>query len=176
VGLPGNWRLTIVGRGPQKEPLRRLISDLGLADRVTLLDGVTDEKKAQLLSECDIFVHPAQSIAEAFGISIAEAFASGKPVVLTDLPTGVSFLSRGGECGGSARVGSSDSIRRVIHKLLTSGDLREKCGKSNAAFWQKELTLARFEDRYHGYLKELFPQASARLAASKPIDFQAKSA
>jgi glycosyltransferase involved in cell wall biosynthesis len=62
--------------------LRRVVSDLGLAEQVTFT-GFRDDV-AHLLSAMDLFVHAA--LKEPFGTAIVEAMAAGKPVIASRTP------------------------------------------------------------------------------------------
>ena len=76
----------IVGDGPQRNGLHRLISELGLQDRARLLGRVAEEDLPLLYNCCDVFVMPAAEIpekeeVEGFGLVFLEAMACGKPVI-----------------------------------------------------------------------------------------------
>ena len=57
---------------------------LGIADHVRILSNVTDTERVTLLRFADIFVMPADNTQETFCLSVAEAMASGLPVVAAD--------------------------------------------------------------------------------------------
>ena len=61
---------------------RALATELGVADRITLLRGIDDERLAALYNACDVLAQP--SLAEGFGLPVAEAMAAGLPVVTSD--------------------------------------------------------------------------------------------
>lgn len=74
----------VVGDGPQLEALKRLAASIGVQDRVRFLGHVRD--LPEVYAACDVFVLPSVSRLEAFGIVTLEAMATGKPVVITDIP------------------------------------------------------------------------------------------
>ncbi len=78
-----DWELMLVGPGENgyREEVRTLVHRLGLASRVSILDSASDREKWRLYSAADLFVLP--SFSENFGIVIAEALASGVPVITT---------------------------------------------------------------------------------------------
>lgn len=92
-------RLLVIGDGDLLKPSERLAARLGLAERVHFLGEVDDDTVAAALQACDLFVLPSIARSEAFGLVLLEAMASGKPIVTTALPTGVSFVNRDGETG-----------------------------------------------------------------------------
>lgn len=72
--------LTLVGSGPEEEPLRRRIAELNLTDRVTQLAPVPPDEVATLIHQHDVLVHASQ--VETFGMTIVEAVATGTPVMV----------------------------------------------------------------------------------------------
>ncbi|MGB3298512.1 MAG: glycosyltransferase [Phormidesmis sp.] len=63
------------------ESLRQLSAKLNIKDHVTFTDFVSGYDKDLLLQGSDVFALPSHS--ENFGIAVAEALASGLPVVIT---------------------------------------------------------------------------------------------
>jgi len=74
-------RLQIAGYGPAKVELEALIDLLGLTEHVELLGYVPKPELARRLRRADVFVHASEY--ETFGAAVAEALASGLPVVCT---------------------------------------------------------------------------------------------
>ncbi len=72
-------RLVIIGDGPEREALRRLVCALALEERVFFTGRRPDVPS--LLRLIDLYVHPA--LTEPFGIAIIEAMAARLPVVCT---------------------------------------------------------------------------------------------
>lgn len=77
--LPG-YVLHVVGEGPYLSPLKALVEELGMSDRVTFHGKVDEESKHQLLCSSSVFV--LLSTQEAYGLSVAEALAAGLPAVV----------------------------------------------------------------------------------------------
>lgn len=77
-----NWSLDIYGDGPERAPAHRLAVRLGVADRIRFLGQVAHAEVLEALSEADALIAP--SLHEAAGVAIAEAVASGCPVVTVD--------------------------------------------------------------------------------------------
>ncbi|HUO75600.1 MAG TPA: glycosyltransferase [Candidatus Paceibacterota bacterium] len=77
--ISGDIRFVIVGDGPQRVELERLIADYELSSRVFLVGRVTDA--ARMLPAFDAFVLP--SVKEGFPWALLEAMAAKVPVVAT---------------------------------------------------------------------------------------------
>ena len=75
--------LQIAGEGDAAyiASLQALSRQLGIDSQVEWLGGIYDDRKWQLMRQADIFVLPTHS--ENFGIVVAEALASGTPVLTT---------------------------------------------------------------------------------------------
>lgn len=77
------YKILVAGDGDADymATLKQQITDKGLQDIVQLIGGVYGDKKWQLFQASDFFVLPTHS--ENFGLAIAEALASGTPVITT---------------------------------------------------------------------------------------------
>jgi glycosyltransferase involved in cell wall biosynthesis len=119
-------RIAIVGTGPLEEPLRSEIAARGLDDKVLLLGKVDDLRP--LYIGCEFFVLPSVSTLEGFGIVQIEAMAFGKPVVTSDLPSGVTYVNVEGETGLHFHVGDDTGLAAACNRLLSDAALRERLG------------------------------------------------
>jgi rhamnosyl/mannosyltransferase len=54
--------------------------------------------------------------------------ALGKPVVSSDLPTGVTWVNRNGETGFAVPVGNDEAFAEACNRLLEDEDLRDRLG------------------------------------------------
>ncbi|HSX10781.1 MAG TPA: glycosyltransferase [Chlamydiales bacterium] len=82
VALTQHTKLVIVGSGPERENLLKLIQKLGLEGRVFIISGLNNQELSLLLSRACAFLFAA--IREPFGIVILEAMAAGKPIIAVD--------------------------------------------------------------------------------------------
>ncbi len=79
--LPSGLEVVLAGTGPQRERLMRSAVELGLGDVVAFPGFVAEEDKAALLASADIVALPSLG-GESFGISVVEALAASRGVVL----------------------------------------------------------------------------------------------
>lgn len=79
--LPSHIKALIVGGGPDEDMLRKLATDLGVADRVHFTGHVDRKETAQCRLVSDIFARPSRS--EGMGNSFASAMASRLPIIAT---------------------------------------------------------------------------------------------
>jgi glycosyltransferase involved in cell wall biosynthesis len=78
-------RAVIVGEGPERLPLERLVSDLGLRANIQFLDFMPNHDDLfSLMKSSKVFVLPSER--EGFGLVVLEANACGLPVVTVSHP------------------------------------------------------------------------------------------
>jgi len=77
-----NAYLLIIGDGPERPILEKLISDSPARDRIKLLGAKPNSEIAEYYKAADFFINP--SYTEGFPRVVIEAMASGLPVVATD--------------------------------------------------------------------------------------------
>jgi glycosyltransferase involved in cell wall biosynthesis len=121
-------RIAIAGTGPLEEVLRQQVAAKRLSDRVVLLGGVDDVRPYYL--GCEFFVLPSVSTLEGFGIVQIEAMALGKPVVSSNLPSGVTYVNVDGETGLTFPVGDDGALAAACNRLLSDTALRERLGEN----------------------------------------------
>ena len=124
----------MVGRGPLKETLQRLATELGIAGRVILTDDQGDV--AGLLACFTIGCLTSNS--ESFPNSILEYMAAGLAVVATDVG-GVSEAVEDHKTGLLVPIGDAESFAGAVVSLLRDSRLRSEMG---------ELARRRCEERF----------------------------
>ena len=75
--------LIIVGSGPYKENLEKLVTELNLHDNIKFKGQRSQEEKNEWLTTSMSMVFP--SLLEGFGLVILEAFAFKKPILVADV-------------------------------------------------------------------------------------------
>lgn len=120
--------LILAGRGTQNAHLRRMAADLGITDRVQFRGEISQSDLRVLLNAADIFALPSIDRSETFGLGQLEAMACGKPVVSTDLPTGVRSVNKDGVTGLVVPPGDSDALAGALNLLISKPGLCTKLG------------------------------------------------
>jgi rhamnosyl/mannosyltransferase len=125
--------LLIVGDGRRRAKLRKRIENRGVSGRVHMLGHVDDTVLRDVYDRADVFVLPSVAPSEAFGIVQLEAMANETPVINTDLPTGVPWVSIDGETGLTVDPGAADELADSINELLSNPELRREFGQNARA-------------------------------------------
>lgn len=107
-------RLMILGEGPEREPLEKLVKGLGLTEDIALPGVVSNPY--QYLTNADLFV--LSSNYEGLPTVLVEAMACGCPVVSTDCPSGPREILDGGRYGRLAPVGDTQSLADAMLNTL----------------------------------------------------------
>ncbi|NQU35190.1 MAG: glycosyltransferase [Bacteroidetes bacterium] len=148
-------QLTIIGDGKLKAELEAKIVKLRLSDKITIIPPVDNHNLAKHYHLCDIFVLPSVAPSEAFGIVQLEAMACGKPVVSTNLPTGVPFVNQHLRTGLIVEPGDIQGLAMAINQLLGDDLFRAELGKYAKDRVLKEFTNVRVGAQVHGIYKDV---------------------
>jgi rhamnosyl/mannosyltransferase len=136
----------IVGDGPLRPRLEALAHELGVSNRVKFLGSVADAELAALYSACSVFVLPSVTRQEAFGVVQLEAMAAGRPVVSTDLGTGVGWVNRHGETGYVVPPRDPAALRDAIGRVLADPELQRSMGDAAMRRVRSAFTVERMID------------------------------
>jgi glycosyltransferase involved in cell wall biosynthesis len=116
-------RYLLVGKGPDRPRIERLIAEAGVQDAVILAGFVPDEELAEHYNLCDIFAMPSR--AEGFGIVYLEALACGK-TVLAGNKDGSRDALGGGELGLLVDPDDTAEIAAEIMRVLRREHWRQE--------------------------------------------------
>jgi glycosyltransferase involved in cell wall biosynthesis len=109
-----NWRLAIVGEGPERPGLEALARKHGLTDRIIFTGQVADPfvwMRRARLAVCS-------SVYEGLCNAVIEALACGTPVVSTDCPYGPREILQDGRYGTLTPVGDAAAMAKAIGVAL----------------------------------------------------------
>ena len=118
--------LTIVGGGPQFEPLRALTGELNLRDSVRLIGRVPSGEVPSYLFSADLYVSP--TTVDTFGTAVVEAAAHGLPVVTTRVGFPGDLVPEG-EGGFVVDPGDEDALAEAMMNVLEDERQRARMGK-----------------------------------------------
>jgi glycosyltransferase involved in cell wall biosynthesis len=149
----GRLRLLVAGTGPFREAYEREVSALGVEGAVRFLGFRTDV--ARILAASDVVVLP--SLAEAFGLVLAEAMAMRRAVVATRVG-GVPEIVQDGVSGILVPPGSPKALADAISSLLRDPLRREQLGEAGrrrvVETFRFETMMKRYEALYEALLSQ----------------------
>lgn len=147
-------KFLLVGGGPELGSLRRLAARLGVSDRVIFTGQVSAEALPGYFAGADVFVLPSVSRLEAFGIVALEAMASGKPVVVSDIP-GVREVITDGKEGLLADPVDSEDLGGKIRILLADDQKRSQMGGAGRAAVERNFSVEIVVERIEALYRDL---------------------
>jgi glycosyltransferase involved in cell wall biosynthesis len=136
----GLQRAELVLVGEPDRVGKRLLSDLPGSCR--WIGSVPKHEVHEWFSKCDAFVFP--TLAEAWGLVVTEAMATGLPVVTT---TECGAAVRDGRDGFVVPAGSVEALEEKLRLLYKNRDLCTEMGKSGRALVEQRYTWAHYHRR-----------------------------
>jgi glycosyltransferase involved in cell wall biosynthesis len=181
AGLPRNlvdWRLSVVGSGPEEVAIRESVREKGLTERVSFVGNIPIGEVRRLMAESDILLHPSltpeDGDREGIPNALMEGQATGLPVVSTR-HGGIPELIVDGETGLLVEERDTAALGDALRRLLTSRDLRLGLGAAGrrriGALFSLERQAAQYLEIYRD-LARRFPRdgsALRRVATAAPI-------
>ena len=144
--------LIMVGSGILEAECQKLIKEHHMEDRVTLCGAITEEKLYEQFEQCDVFVLPSVARSEAFGLVQIEAMSFGKPVINTNLPSGVPYVSVHGETGLTVPPLDVEALTKAMQWFVEHEKERkqmgEKARKRVKSQFSENLMLTRLQNIY----------------------------
>ncbi len=141
-------QLLVIGEGPLHQQLVEQVTASGVEDKVSFLGNVTDLRP--YYHACDVFALPSIAVSEAFGIVQLEAMACGKPVVNTQLPSGVPWVSQNGITGITVPPCDVDALAEAVSVLLSQPELAARYGRAARRRVEQEFATERMLARTLG--------------------------
>jgi len=121
-----NWKLLVVGDGPERESFSRSLSEAGLLDRAQFTGAVDYSEMPEHFRQIDLLVIPTETTArirEQFGRVIVEAMATGVPVIGSTCGAIPEVM---GDAGLVVPEGDADALAGAMLRLLLNKHLREE--------------------------------------------------
>lgn len=137
-GISASFKL--VGPDEGEAPvIQRTIANSGFADRIGYEGSLDPKETLGRMMKCDVYVLP--SVDEPFPMSVIEAMAAGKPVVITDT------------CGLSSQVAAAEAgyviddsvaaLAESIRELVENRSLRSQMGAAARQLVERQFDLRR---------------------------------
>jgi N-acetyl-alpha-D-glucosaminyl L-malate synthase BshA len=149
-------KLLLVGDGPERARIERLVRDLGIYDQVRFL-GKLDAVE-EVLSVADLFLMPSEN--ESFGLAALEAMACEVPVISSNAG-GLPELNIQGVTGFLSPVGDVDDM--VKNALYVLDDANLPTFKVAALARAQEFELSRILPLYEAYYERVLQESTEKV-------------
>ncbi len=147
-----NWKLKLIGDGPERPICHRIAKEGGFLDKIMFQPPTKDIPIE--FSTSSILAAPSQI--ESFGLTIAEGLSSGTPVWATNVG-GIPEVCVHGSAGYLFEVNSVESAINSLEKLMGDESLRNRFGEFGRKFviekFNKEKIIAEYESIYETLLQ-----------------------
>lgn len=144
-----NWRMTMIGDGPEMPAVRAHLARYDLAERITLSGWRSGEEVARLLADADILCMP--SLSEGMPVAAVEALKHGLAIVASDIP-GMWDVVEDGVNGYRVPLGDLGIFSHKLRWLLESD---EPLLTMRRASWEKarDFDLEHIAEEYERVLR-----------------------
>jgi glycosyltransferase involved in cell wall biosynthesis len=151
-------------RGENRRRTEKLISELGLSERVRLIGWVSDVPK--MLATLDLLVSPSRS--EPFGLSIVEAMAAGVPVIAT-MSEGAQEIIEANRTGRLVPISDELALAGAIDELLSDCKERERLSVNAQRAVRERFSLERMVDETEQLYRAVLTDAPLRGGWRRPF-------
>lgn len=142
-----NAKLIMVGNGPMEDELKQIVKKYGLEKKVEFLGNINEKELQEQYKACDALVLPSIVRSEAFGLVQIEAMAYGKPVINTNLPSGVPYVSQHLKTGLTVKPGNVNELEKAMNWLVEHKEERLVLGKRARERVEQEYTVEKMLER-----------------------------
>jgi glycosyltransferase involved in cell wall biosynthesis len=151
------FRLVIVGEGPERESLERVIREKGLNASVIFIGHVEDTSPYYAIA--DALALPSHS--EGSPNVLLEAMAAGLPAIATAVG-GVPEIAINDENALLVAAGDSDGFARALNRVLTDTELAHKLGRAAATHVTEKFSPAAYARSLLRVYQSLASDAAAK--------------
>ncbi|MCK4444033.1 MAG: glycosyltransferase family 4 protein [Thermoplasmata archaeon] len=147
-------KFLIVGSGENLRKYRSKAESMEVSDRVIFTGRLSWSDLPKYYAACDVFTLPSISRLEAFGISTLEAMATGKAVVVADIP-GVREVIEDGKQGLIFDVMDAEDLAKKIATLLNDPEMRERMGAEGRKKVERQFLVSKVADQVEKVYEEV---------------------
>ena len=156
-----NWRLLIVGDGPEKPEMERRLAEYGLLGRCEFTGAVQYEETPEYFQKLDVLVVPTKTtnkIREQFGRVIVEAMACQIPVI-------------GSTCGAIPEViadaglvfaeNDSKALAEQLRRVMQDENLRRRLARAGRKRVEKHYTWEKVAEKIFAAYTDVLPRENS---------------
>ena len=152
--------LVLVTRPEPGGRTEQLVDQLGIADRVSFVSGVSDEELVEVMGSAEVACVP--SLYEGFSLPTAELMACATPLVVSRAGAIPEVVGPDGECADLVPPGDVGELEAAIAALLDDPERRVRMGAAGRArvdelfSWRAvaEATAAAYEETIAAFERE----------------------
>jgi glycosyltransferase involved in cell wall biosynthesis len=154
--FPRKWKLVLVGVGPERDTLKRLVRSLGLSEHVLFAGAHADVRP--FYATADVFVLP--SLSEGSSNVLLEAMAAKIPIATTKAGGNPEIILHD-ETGLLVPIGDSQALASAIARLLGEPDLALRFAEAAFVRAAREFSVDQYRRRLLGFYSEALGTGNA---------------
>ncbi len=154
-------RLEIIGDGPMREELGRVVEENGMAASVSFTGNVSRQEAMNRLSRAKLLIIPSLCY-EGFPMVVQEAFALGVPIAASNIGS-LPYLVSEKTNGILFAPGSANGIHEGVQRLLSDDQKMRALGSGARREFDEKFTA----DKNHELLMEIYRAAADHRSAKK---------
>ncbi|PHH97748.1 glycosyltransferase [Fusobacterium nucleatum] len=135
-------KLLILGDGPDRERIEKMIRDKNMEKDIILLGSV--KNPYPWLKRAKLFVHSSKY--EGFGLVLVEALILNKKVISSACPTGPREILENGKIGDLYEIGDYEKLAYYIVESLKNDSLDKELIKKEIQKFSKEAVIKDYEN------------------------------
>jgi len=140
-----DWTFTIIGDGPVRDDLSKMVRSFGLEDRIRFLGWITRHEIKELYKEADIFVFPSRD--EGMSNAVLEAMSAGLTVIASDIP-GNRAVIEDQTTGFLVPVDSVELWMERLELVLTTSGITKQIGLAANRHVEEKFSWSRVAKEY----------------------------
>ncbi|HKP87117.1 MAG TPA: glycosyltransferase [Blastocatellia bacterium] len=153
------YRLRIIGEGPQRNSLERLVADLGIREHVTFCGTKTHAELPDEYNDAHAVVAPSviDSTGDRDGLPnvVLEAMASGRAVIASDISAIGSAITNE-QTGLLVPPGDPVALASALERVARSASLRAELGRRARKRVAQDYEVGRCTERFCDLLESVY--------------------
>jgi glycosyltransferase involved in cell wall biosynthesis len=157
-----DWKLLVVGDGPDRASFEKELRDSGLQGRAEFVGAVSYDEMPEFYRRLDVLVMPTQTtsrIREQFGRVLVEAMASGVPVIGS---TSGAIPEVIGNAGLVTPEGDPAALAEALRELLSDPNTRARLARAGLERVERHYSWERVADKTHEFYRRILRRQAAR--------------
>lgn len=143
-------QLVVIGKLKAEGATQRELDELGLAEAVQFISGISSEQMVEEYARATIAVVP--SLYEGFGLPAAEAMACGIALVCSD---GGALPEVVGDAAKLVKAGDVQQLAEALRELLKNAAARQHLGEAGRAHIEQQLSWQCVGKQLENYYREI---------------------
>jgi glycosyltransferase involved in cell wall biosynthesis len=167
-----DWRLLVVGDGPERKTFQQTLAQYELLHRATFTGAISYDRVSEFYQKMDMLVmptHTTKRIREQFGRVLVEAMASGVPVIGSTSGAIPEVLS---DFGLVVPEGDAEALATALVRMLKDKSLRGRFSAAGRDYVEEHYSWECVADKTYELYRQVLSNANG-LGRDRPLELVA---